>query len=136
MGQSDEYREAHPHSEAEYEAPVDLRPELRLPAEIIVLGHRYHVSVIEDPDVALGRTHANDHDALGLTDLNRGYTRIRGGGEQSEDTVRDTMLHETMHMVAYHMGVTLDEDDLGRLATGLLLTLRTNPELLAALISR
>lgn len=114
--------------------PIDTRPEFRLPAEITVLGHRYHVSVIEDPDTALGRADAGQ--ALGLTELNRGYIRLRGGGEQSEDSARDTLLHEVMHVVAYLSGASLEEEQVGPLSTVLLHTLRTNPELVAAIISR
>lgn len=137
MTQSTEYdeqkaAEAHAHPEP----LADTRPALQLPGEITVLGHRYRVEVIDDPDVALGRTDQNDHDALGLTDLNRGYIRIRGGGEQSEDAVRDTILHETLHAVAYLAGAHITEEQLGPIATVLLHTLRTNPLLVAALISR
>lgn len=112
----------------------DLRLPLQLPSELMILGHRYHLSVVEDPNVTLGRSDAGD--ALGMTDLNRGLMRFRGGGEQSEDSVRDTLLHEVLHAVNYHMACDIHEDNIGRVATGLLAALRANPSLVAALISR
>lgn len=114
---------------------LDTRPVLMLPHEIVVMGHRYHIEVVENRDDSLGRTHGAET-ALGLTELNTGKIRIRGGGEQSEDAVRDTLLHEVMHIVAHLMCEGLDEETVGRMSTGLLLTLRSNPQLVAALISR
>jgi hypothetical protein len=120
-----------------HEHEVDLRPEFKLPAEINVLGQRYSVTVVEDPAVGLAR---DVGDPIGATDLQRGAIRIRGGGEQGEDQARDTLLHEVLHIVDYFanggIAQTLPEATIARMSTVLLHTLRTNPELVAAIISR
>jgi hypothetical protein len=127
----------HEHTETPdpiFDEEIDFRPAFTLPAEIVVLGHRYHFRVEEDPERTLGR--GDTGHALGLTDLNRGKIIIRGGGEQAEDAARDTMLHEVIHVVNFLLQLDMDEATVGRLSTGLLDTLRRNPELVAAIISR
>lgn len=123
--------------------PTDPRPAFRLPAEISVLGQRFHVSVNEHPTEALIADAPGTHGAYGATDRACLKIIIRGGGILSEDSARDTLLHEVLHAVIgvstmelYHAEDNLEEKVVGQLAPLLLAVLRDNPELVAALISR
>lgn len=105
-----------------------------IPGLIEVLGQAYLVEVVEDPHVGLGRADHADT-AAAMTELQRGFMRIRGNAEQSEDCMRDTVLHETLHCVSHLAGLDLEEETIAPLAAALLQVLRANPELVACLVS-
>lgn len=111
---------------------------MTLPASVVVCGQKFEVKVIDDPNEAIGR--GANHGTLGATHVDKGLMRLRGGGEQSADQMRDTMLHEVIHAVVrltYQekaFAKNDDEDAVGAIATHLLDTLRRNPELAAYLL--
>lgn len=106
---------------------------LVLPTEVVIVGHRWRVELVDDPDVSLHREVGPR--TLGMTDLHREVIRIRGGGEQGLDCMRDTLLHEVLHAVFSTAAAEPDESELARVATILLDTLRGNPVLVTALLS-
>lgn len=130
------------------ETAIDPRPAFVLPHEIVVLGQRFHVGIVEHPTAALDPTEADTVEALGH--CNRALQRItiRGGGALTEDKARETLLHEVLHAVigtarippfsaeSGHGEHDSEEAIVSMLAPLLLDTLRRNPELVAALISR
>ena len=110
-----------------------LKKAIKLPSTVTVLGQLYHVETVESFDLPLG---ANDSGtAIGWTSNAQGVIRLRGAGEQSRDCARDTLFHEVLHAVAWQLGVALEEGDVRRIATGLLDTIRRNPELALVLVS-
>lgn len=110
-----------------------------LPDSVVVCGQRFEVKLVDDPDEAIAR--GTNHGTLGATHVDKGLIRLRGGGEQSEDQMRDTMLHEVLHAVVRltyqekSFAKSDDEDAVGAIATHLLDTLRRNPDLVAYLLS-
>lgn len=100
-----------------------------LPRVIYALADDYDVFVVEDPAVALGRIDGNDNHALGATDFNRSTIRLRGGGEQSASQLRDTLLHEVLHIVGHVTALDFEEDTILRMTPVLLTILRDNPAL-------
>lgn len=105
-----------------------------VPTSIEVMGQRYVVEVVEDHQVALDRFAVGVEHAVGLTDLYRGTMKIRGGAEQSPDALADTLLHEVLHTVAHLLKVEMEEDAVAAVSTGLLQTLRANPDLVRCLV--
>lgn len=110
-----------------------------LPESVVVCGQRFEVRVIDDPDEGIAR--GTNHGALGATHVDKGIMRLRGGGEQSDDQLRDTMLHEVLHAVVrltYSEKSYAKEDEepaVGVLATHLLDTFRRNPGLVEYLMA-
>lgn len=111
---------------------------MKLPESVVVCGQKFEVRVIDDPEEAIAR--GTNHGTLGATHVDKGLMRLRGGGEQSPDQMRDTMLHEVLHAVVrltYSEKAYAKEDPeqaVGTIATHLLDTLRRNPELVAYLL--
>lgn len=104
---------------------------LKIPATIRVLDVPYSVRVI-DRTQSLFR--GADHGAMGSTDLDRHEIVVRGPEDQSTASAIDTVLHEVFHAI---LAVTDRGEDheafICRFVPVLLHTLRSNPQLVAAL---
>lgn len=113
------------------------------PASVVIAGHPIAIEVVDDPGEALARDLAGH--TIGMIDIERGRMRIRGGGEQSPTNTREVVLHEVIHGVlscAYldaqkdvFRNERMGERVVEALGTGLLDTLRRNPELVAYLVA-
>lgn len=106
---------------------------VEVPDRLDILGQTFLVEVVSDRDRPLGRIDGGD-EAVGLSHLLRGYIVIRGGGEQGEDCLRDTVLHEVIHCIAHLVHVDVDEEGVAALTTGLIQVLRANPGLYQTLV--
>lgn len=58
-----------------------------------------------------------------------GHTRMNVNPEQSLESMRDTIWHESIHAIEDEMGLNLSEKQVKGIATGTLATLRDNPGL-------
>lgn len=127
----------HAHPEA------DTRPPFSLPDQIVVLGQRFRVEIQVNPMHGIGPEFPEaGTNVMGACDRELQLIVIRGGGAQTEDKARETLLHETLHAVIGTARIPPfgDHDDeetlVGALAPVLLAVIRDNPALVAALISR
>lgn len=118
------------------------RPEFRLPAELRVLGVRFRTEVVEHPTAVLDPTTPASHEALGSCDRSGAVIRIRGASVLSTDVARVTYMHEVLHAIIGTARIEpfgdmeAEEKLVAELAPLLLHTLRDNPDLIAAIISR
>lgn len=114
---------------------------MSLPQRVVIAGHPFRLELVDDPNAALDRHEKAG--AIGITNVQMGVIRLRGGGENQPHNVRDTVLHEVIHTVL-SLGYLDGQQDVfknGRqaervvevLSTHLLDTLRRNPELVAYL---
>lgn len=102
---------------------------MKVPRSVRVLGQTYLIEVIDDGrPLGAGDPGA----ALGWSDHN--LQLIRLNDLQSDDSLRDTLLHEALHCIAHLTATELDEGAVTRLSTALLETLRSNPKLVRALL--
>jgi hypothetical protein len=100
-----------------------------LPKSILICGQRFTVEILPAKDMP------GLDDAFGASRLIRQSIQLRA--DQGPDQQRDTLLHETIHMVAQLVdveGKKFDERTVNVLATQLLDTLRRNPDLVAYLM--
>lgn len=88
------------------------------PPHIRVIGK--DVEVVEDSDAL------HDEDRVG--DYMEQRQRIRYSRNQTDDQLRDTVLHEVIHVVEQCMQLDLEEQQVAGLATGLYAVFRDNPE--------
>lgn len=113
-------------------------PDLKLPANVRVLGQQFQVKVItRDESMARGA----DYHAVGHNDLNKQIITVRGPEDLSPHQAVDTLLHEVLHAMThiFHLDPLFagdgDEDFVATFAPALLHTLRDNPLLVEALLS-
>jgi hypothetical protein len=103
------------------------------PPEILHVGpYRYTVTLKD-------KIKSGGVDRIRLGETHRPKGTIKLNRNQSEDQLRDTMWHETMHAVFEHMQLNpaLEEEEekiVSALATGTLDVLRRNPELVSYLV--
>lgn len=90
---------------------------MKRPARLKILGKPYAVSYVNGEPLA--------DDEMGECDDNGQALYIRDG--QVLDNEQDTVLHECIHAVDEQMQVGLKEEQVRRLATGLLAVLKDNP---------
>lgn len=109
----------------------------QLPAELIVGPNRY--TVTGDELERLRTEHAERSQLDGHTD--HGTLRLLVNTALAADQVRDTLLHETLHALAFLSGLSSEwgsekeEAVVRRLSPLLLDVLRRNPDLVAYLVA-
>ena len=110
------------------------------PRVIRVLGKRFALEAVSDPEVAVVRGGA--YECLGAADVVRGRIKYRAAGaDSSPDEEADTVLHELIHVMISAAGIDhafknhdQQETAVDQLAPVLLDTLRRNPLLVAYLV--
>jgi hypothetical protein len=91
-----------------------------IPTVVVVLGKPYAVEVVKKKGSDYGEC---------FVDL----CSIEIASYQCDHQKRDTLLHEVMHAVDHEMDTDMKEEQIRRMATGLLAVLRQNPALVAFL---
>jgi hypothetical protein len=91
---------------------------MELPDELKIMGHQYAVKC--DARLSL----ASDH--LGECASNVHEIRIGVGEGHPESAVAETLLHEIIHALDYHLSLGLEHETLGRLSEGLFQVLSAN----------
>jgi hypothetical protein len=138
IDQGDGHEHEHVHQEHGEDGPAHMH--LMLPNTIRVLGQRYELEVIEDSGLPLDPYDPASYAAIGMTDTDALKIKLRGPDGMAEDTARAVLLHEVLHAIIGTVGIPIDREDeeqlVKMLAPALLHTLRDNPELVAALLSR
>ena len=92
---------------------------MRRPEKLKVLGKPYTVHYVNGEPLC--------EDEMGECDDGRQSLYIRDG--QPLGNEQDTVLHEIIHAIDEQMQIRLKEDQVRRLATGLLAVLKDNPRL-------
>lgn len=87
----------------------------KLPPGIRILGKRWTVR------------HKRVKGDLGSCEI--GHTRLNINPDQSDDSMRDTVLHEAIHGIEDEMGLRMSERQVAGMAVGILALLRDNPGL-------
>lgn len=100
-----------------------------VPERVVIAGQRFRIEVVDD----LTQIHP-DETIVGITNAQLGIIKVAAWPRyQSPDSARDTLLHEIMHSVygLSHGNLSSKEEEraIRSLSTGLLDTLRRNPDL-------
>jgi len=112
---------------------VAVRAKSKIPDRVKVLGHEIDVEVVPVDEIMDG-----DHPELDPEDQGCYIEReqmIFLRSDMGPDAERETLLHEVCHALESGLGMGLSENANNRLARGLLLLIRENPELMAFLVS-
>lgn len=100
---------------------------MRCPRKIVILGKSYQVEFVKQPS-------PEDSTIVGTMFMRLQEIKIKPG--LAHETERDTVLHEVLHAVEAEMNLSLEENAIYLMATGLLQVLRANPKFTAYLTEK
>jgi hypothetical protein len=96
---------------------------LNIPDTVRILGVDYGITYES-------RLNNGSSLAYGHIDYEKSMIRLNND-DAKEQRLQQTLLHEIIHGVVYHMGFDLGEGKTNKLATGLLAVINDNPQLFA-----
>lgn len=116
------------HGQARLPEPPKNPQEEFLPGTLNILGKRWPVEWVSNPD-----DFSDSTDGCGETVYAKQTIRIKEG--QHFDAERDTLVHEPFHAIDHELQLGLKEKQIHRLACAFYQVMRANPDYVAYLMA-
>ena len=107
---------------------------MKRPERIRILGKRFALHFVDKNHEGLKDSPEDDDPGMGRQDTDKQEMFVRQG--QPLDSEQDTVLHEITHCVDEMLDLGLTEDQVTKLAMGLLAVLKDNPALIRYLAAK